>query len=192
MHAFEQVTKLRPDYADGQINIGLTDIEWEKYSSARAPLERALELSPNNPRVAVLSRCWWRDVRVSFDEEVADSPAGGNPISAGSQTRSSRGVGIAYYQRYSYQEAMEQFEALQKIDPDDLAAHYNLAVIYRRMGMKEKAAAQAALFATKQVDPGAPTYSLEFLRKHREISTESVPWHVHSDISPTVRSGGRQ
>src|ERR1039458_3916386 len=38
-----------------------------------------------------------------------------------------------------------------------------------------KAAAQAALFATKQVDPGSPTYSLEFLRKHPEISTESVP-----------------
>ena len=76
---------------------------------------------------------------------------------------------------------MEQFEALQKIDPDDLAAHYNLAVIYRRLGMKDKAASQAALFATKQVDPGAPTYSLEFLRKHPEISTESVPWHMHTD-----------
>ena len=90
-------------------------------------------------------------------------------------------------------EAMEQFEALQTIDPDDLAAHYNLAVLYRRMGMKDKAAEQAALFATKQVDPGAPTYSLEFLRKHPEISTESVPWHMHTDM-PHPRqapSGGR-
>jgi hypothetical protein len=61
------------------------------------------------------------------------------------------------------------------------------------MGMKEKAAAQAALFATKQVDPGAPTYSLEFLRKHPEISTESVPWHMHTDIPPAavVSSGGQ-
>ena len=85
-----------------------------------------------------------------------------------------RELGIAYYQQHSYEEAREQFEALQAIDPDDLAAHYNLAVLYRRMGMKDKAAEQAALFATKQVDPGAPTYSLEFLRKHPEISTESV------------------
>jgi hypothetical protein len=86
---------------------------------------------------------------------------------------------------------MEQFEALQKIDPDDLAAHYNLAVIYRRLGMKDKAAAQAALFATKQVDPGAPTYSLEFLRKHPEISTESVPWHMHTDLPPAASGGGQ-
>jgi hypothetical protein len=47
------------------------------------------------------------------------------------------------------------------------------------MGLKQKAAEQSALFATKQVDPGAPTYSLDFLRNHPEISIESSPWHVH-------------
>jgi hypothetical protein len=54
--------------------------------------------------------------------------------------------------------------------------------------MKEKAAEQAVLFATKQVDPGAPTYSLDFLRKHPEISNESVPWHIHSELP----AGGRE
>ena len=49
MHAFAQVVKLRPDYADGHINIGLTYIEWEKYSAARSD-EQALALSPNNAR----------------------------------------------------------------------------------------------------------------------------------------------
>ena len=34
---------------------------------------------------------------------------------------------------------------------------------------------------SKRIDPGAPTYSLDYLRKHPEISTESVPWHVHTD-----------
>jgi hypothetical protein len=47
------------------------------------------------------------------------------------------------------------------------------------MGMKERSSQEAAMFATKQVDPGAPTYSLDFLRKHPEISIESSPWHVH-------------
>jgi tetratricopeptide (TPR) repeat protein len=178
MHAFEQVVKLRPDYADGHINIGLTYIEWEKYSEARASLEKALDLSPNNARalyyLALVER---REGH--FDEELADLQ---RVVIQFPQARDPRReLGIAYYQRHSYQEAVEQFEALQKIDPDDLAAHYNLAVLYRRMGMKDKAAAQAALFATKQVDPGAPTYSLEFLRKHPELSTESVPWHVHTD-----------
>jgi tetratricopeptide (TPR) repeat protein len=190
MHAFEQVVKLRPDYADGHINIGLTYIEWEKYSNARSSLEQALALSPNNARalyyLALVER---REGH--YDEEVADLQ---RVVIQYPQARDPRReLGIAYYQRHSYEEAVEQFETLQKIDPDDLAAHYNLAVLYRRMGMKEKAAAQAALFATKQVDPGAPTYSLEFLRKHPEISTESVPWHMHTDIPPAVAvsSGGQ-
>ena len=35
--------------------------------------------------------------------------------------------------------------------------------------------------------------ALEFLRKHPEISTESVPWHMHTDIPPAavVSSGGQ-
>ena len=189
MHAFEQVVKLRPDYADGHINIGLTYIEWEKYSAARPDLEQALALSPNNPRALYYMALVERR-EGHYDEEVADLQ---RVVTQYPQARDPRReLGIAYYQRHGYQEAIEQFEALQKIDPDDLAAHYNLAVLYRRVGMKEKAAEQAALFATKQVDPGAPTYSLEYLRKHPEISTESVPWHMHTDIVPApVASGGQ-
>ena len=178
MHCFEQVVKLRPDYADGYTNLGLTYIEWEKYAEARPSLEKALNLSTNNARalyyLALVER---REGH--YDAEVADLQ---RVVEQFPQSRDGRReLGIAYYQRHSYEEAKEQFEALQAIDPDDLAAHYNLAVIYRRMGMKEKAAEQAAMFATKQVDPGAPTYSLEFLRAHPEISNESVPWHLHTD-----------
>ena len=93
-----------------------------------------------------------------------------------------RELGISYYQQHRSEEAMQQFKALQAIDPDDLAAHYNLAILYRREGMKKQAAEEAAQYTTKRIDPGAPTYSLDYLRKHPEISTESVPWHVHTDM----------
>jgi len=189
MHAFAQVVRLRPDYADGLINVGLNYIAWEKYSAARPSLEQALQLSPNNARalyyLALVER---REGH--YDDEVADLQ---RVVIQYPQARDPRReLGIAYYQRHSYQEAIEQFEALQKIDPDDLAAHYNLAVLYRRMGQKDKAAEQAAAFATKQVDPGAPTYSLDFLRKHPEISNESVPWHMHTDLPPATVSSGAQ
>lgn len=183
MSAFEQVVKLRPDYADGHINIGLTYIEWEKYSAARASLEQALTLSPNNARalyyLALVER---RSAHP--DAEIADLQ---RVVEQYPQSRDARReLGISYYQQHQYDEAVQQFEALQAIDPDDLAAHYNLALLYRRMGEKAKASEQAALSATKQVDPGAPTYSLDFLRKHPEISNESVPWHMHKD--PPVAS----
>ena len=76
---------------------------------------------------------------------------------------------LLYTSQHRSDEAVAQFEALQVIDPDDVAAHYNLAILYRRKGMKAEAATQAALYATKRIDPAAPTYSLDFLRKHPEI-----------------------
>jgi Flp pilus assembly protein TadD len=103
-----------------------------------------------------------------------------------------RELGISFYQQHRADEAMEQFKALQEIDPDDLAAHYNLAVLYRRMGMKKEAAEQSALYTAKRIDPGAPTYSLEYLRKHPEISTESVPWHVHMETMHANTSAAGQ
>ena len=177
--AFEQVVKLRPDYEDGYVNVGLTFIEWEKYSSARPPLEKALQLHPDYARalyyLALVER------REGHPEaEVADLQ---RVVEQFPQSRDARReLGIAYYQQHRTDDAVAQFEALQAIDPDDLAAHYNLAILYRRKGLKAEAAAQAALYVTKRIDPEAPTYSLDFLRKHPEISTESVPWHMHTDL----------
>jgi tetratricopeptide (TPR) repeat protein len=177
--AFQKVVQLRPDYADGYINLALTDIQWEKYAEARPYLDKAMELSAGNARALyyfglVERRAGNSDAEIADFEEVVKQ----YPMSIDAR----RELGISYYQCHRYDEARATFEALQGIEPDDLAAHYNLAVIYRRMGMKQKAAEQAALFATKQIDPGAPTYSLDFLRKHPEISIESSPWHVHEEL----------
>lgn len=178
VHAFGEVVRLRPDYADGYINIGLTNIEWEKFGSARGAVEKALLLSPDNARgLYYLGLIERRDGH--YDAEVADLK---KVVEQFPQSRDARReLGISYYQQNRQQEAREQFEALQAIDPDDLAAHYNLALLYRRMGMKDKAKEQLALFTLKKNDPGAPTYSQDFLRQHPEISIESVPWHMHSD-----------
>jgi tetratricopeptide (TPR) repeat protein len=189
--AFEQVVKLRPDYEDGYVNEALTYIEWEKYSSARPLLEKALELHANYARalyyLALVER------REGHPEaEVADLQRVAQQYPQSRDAR--RELGIAYYQQHRTDDAVAQFEALQAIDPDDLAAHYNLAILYRRKGWKDKAAVQAALYTNKRIDPAAPTYSLDFLRKHPEISTESVPWHMHTDLkhadtNATARGG---
>jgi Flp pilus assembly protein TadD len=91
-----------------------------------------------------------------------------------------RELGFSYYQQHKYDLARMEYETVQDIEPDDLSAHYNLAIIYRREGDKQKAAAQASLFADEKDDPMASTSTLNFLREHPELSGESVPWHLHS------------
>ena len=93
-----------------------------------------------------------------------------------------RELGFSYYQQRHYEQARVQYEALQGIDPDDLAAHYNLSILYRRLGEKDKAAVEAAIFANQKDDPAANSYALAYLRQHGEIAAESVPWHIHSDF----------
>lgn len=176
--AFEQVTKLRPDYKDGYINIGLNDIEWEKYAEARAPLEKALTLAPHDARALYYLSLIERRSRhpeqaiADLEEVVTQYPRARDPL---------RELGISYYQQHRAEDAVATFRKLQDVDPDDLAAHYNLAVLYRRLGMKAESTKESAQYAMKWIDPGAPTYSLEYLRKHPEISNESNPWHLHTD-----------
>lgn len=185
--AFTEVIKLRHDYVDGYTNVGLTEIVWEKYDSARTAIRRALTLDPNNARALYYDGLLQRRAG-NTEQEIADFR---KVVEMFPQSRDARReLGITYYQQNDEHKALEQFEALQRIDPDDLAAHYNLSILYRRMGMKDKAADQQAMFVDKKVDPGAPTYSLNYLRLHPEIATESVPWHMHSDLLP--RDGGTE
>ncbi|MGA2051401.1 MAG: tetratricopeptide repeat protein, partial [Terracidiphilus sp.] len=185
--AFTEVIKLRHDYVDGYTNVGLTEIVWEKYESARKAIRKALSIDPNNARALYYDGLLQRRAG-NTKQEIADFS---RVVEMFPQSRDARReLGITYYQQKDEHAALEQFEALQKIDPDDLAAHYNLSILYRRMGQQEKAAEQQEMFVDKKVDPGAPTYSLSYLRVHPEISIESVPWHVHSDLA--TEEGGAQ
>ena len=74
--------------------------------------------------------------------------------------------------------------------PTICAAHYILSIVYRRLGMKEQATRESAAFADQKDDPTASTYALEFLRKHPEITSESVPWHTHSGGTTEPGAGG--
>jgi Flp pilus assembly protein TadD len=183
LHSFEQVVRLRPDYKDGYINLGVALIEWEKYSEAREPLEKALALKPDDARALYYLALVERRQRHS-EAEIADLE---KVIAQYPNSRDARReLGISYYQQHRAADSMAQFKALQQIDPDDVAAHYNLAILYRRMGDKQQAEKEAALYAIKRIDPAAPTYSLDFLRRHPEISNESVPWHKHSNPLPAT------
>ena len=181
VHAFEQVTKLRPDYADAYTNIAVVELSWEKYGSARAGVEKSLQLSPGNARALYYLALVERN-QGNLDSAITDlrSVVQQFPYSRDAH----RELGYSYYQERKYALAEKQYELLQQIDPDDLAAHYNLAILYRRLGMKQKAEQESALFADEKDDPMASRYSFEYLRQHPEIANESTLWHLHTDVVP--------
>ncbi len=174
--AFTEVAKLRPDYADAYTNIAIVDVLWEKYDNAKPSLAKALTLLPGDPRAL-----YYRAIVERNAGSVTDAIADLNAVLA-KYPRSKdalRELGFSYYQQHQYAKAREYYEKLQQIDPDDLAAHYNLAILYRRLGDKHKSSIESAKFADQKDDPTAGVYALEFLRKHPEVAAESVAWHTH-------------
>ena len=176
VEAFEHVAKLRPDYADVYTNMAIVEIQWERYSEARPHLAKALELAPNNARALYYSALVERN-EGNLDLAIADLQT---VVAAFPQSRDAhRELAFSFYQQHKYPAAMAQYQAVQAIDPDDLAAHYNLSILYRRLGMRDKAVYEAARFADQKDDPTASQFALEYLRNHTEIANESVPWHTH-------------
>lgn len=174
--AFEHVERLRPEYADAPTNIGITYIQWEKYDEAVPYLQKSLALAKDNARALYYLALVQRN-----EGKVDDAIASLQKVAAKfPQSRDAhRELGFSFYQEHKYDLARAQYELVQSIDPDDLAAHYNLAILYRRLGLKEKAGEEAAYFSDEKDDPTASTYALEFLRSHHDVAQESVPWHVH-------------
>jgi tetratricopeptide (TPR) repeat protein len=182
--AFQHVADLRPDYADAYTNMAIVEISWERYNDAKPHLAKALELLPGDPR-ALYYRALVERNAGQVQEAINDLQAmlAKYPLAKDGL----RELGFSYYQQHDYPKAREQYEKLQAIDPDDLAAHYQLAILYRRLGEKEKAAVESAKFADQKDDPTASTYALEYLRKHPEVASESVTWHTHDLTGDPIR-----
>ncbi len=176
LSAFVHVAQLRPDYADAWINMAIVEIQWERYSDALPHLVKALQLAPKSAR-ALYYRALVERNEGNLDLAIADFS---EVLNGFPQSRDAhRELGFSLYQQHKYTEAVAQYQALQAIDPDDLAAHYNLSILYRRLGIRDKASQEAAAFADQKDDPTASAYALEYLRGHTELANESVPWHTH-------------
>ena len=176
VHAFERVAALRPDYADAFTNMGIVEISWEKYDDAKANLAKALTLLPGDPR-ALYYRALVERQAGQIQEAIADLEA---MLAKYPRSRDGlRELGFSYYQQHDYPKARDTYLRLQAVDPDDLAAHYQLAILYRRLGDKARAAIESQKFADQKDDPTASEYALMFLRKHPEVASESVVWHTH-------------
>jgi tetratricopeptide (TPR) repeat protein len=188
VHAFERVATLRPDYADAYTNMAVVEISWERYADAGANLAKALTLLPGDPR-ALYYRALVERNAGQVHEAIADFQS-----MLAKYPRSKDGLrelGFSYFQAHDYAHARDAYEKLQAIDPDDLAAHYSLAIVYRRLGERQKSAIESAKFADQKDDPTASVYALEFLGKHSEVAAESVVWHAHDLTGDPVKHPGK-
>ena len=174
---FARVAELDETYRPMALtNRALAFIEYDRWDDASKLIDSALELNPNLAR-ALFQRARIRRQRGQLADAEADIR---RVLEMFPRDRLSlQQLGELSKIKRDFPAARDAFERVLQIDPEDASAHYNLMLIYRKLGMNDEARAEARLFADLKDDPAALPLASEFLRRHPEMKGESVPFHVH-------------
>ncbi|HST53205.1 MAG TPA: tetratricopeptide repeat protein [Pyrinomonadaceae bacterium] len=174
---FARVAELDETYKPMALtNRALALIEIDRWDDASKLIDSALELNPNLAR-ALFQRARIRRQRGQLADAESDIR---RVLEMFPRDRLSlQQLGELSKIKRDFPAARDAFERVLQIDPEDASAHYNLMLIYRKLGMNDEARAEAKVFADLKDDPGALPLANEFLRRHPEMKGESVPFHVH-------------
>lgn len=176
--AFARVIELDEAYRPmALVNRALALIELDRWDEAAKLINASLELNPK------LMRAVFQRARIRAREgklEAAETDVR-QVLAAFPRDRISlQQLGELSKIKRDYTAARDAYEQILRIDPEDAGAHYNLMLVYRKLGMKDEAKQEAKLFADLKDDPAALSIASDFLRRHSEMKGESTPWHVHN------------
>jgi len=179
--AFVRAASLDEKYRPtAQVNQAIGLIELDRYQQAAVLLDVVVKANPENMRAL------FQQARI-FVKRGQLSEAETNlrrVLAAFPRDRLSwQQLGELCKIKRDYAGARECYEKVLQIDPEDLGAHYNLMLVFRKLGMTDDAKRHSKIFADLKDDPSATPLANTFLRKHPEMSNESVYWHVH-DLAP--------
>ena len=175
--AFTRAAELDEKYRPmALVNRAMAHIELEQYDEAATILDAVVKANLTNMR-AVFQQARIFMKRGHLDQAEANIR---QVLAAFPRDRISlQQLGELCKIKRDYPGALECYDKILQIDPEDLGAHYNLMLIYRKLGRTEDAKREGKIFADLKDDPGALSLANQFLRKHPEMSNESVYWHVH-------------
>jgi tetratricopeptide (TPR) repeat protein len=176
--AFARAAELDEAYRPmAKVNRALALFELEQYEPSAHLLDEVLAANPNNLR-ALFQRT---RIHIKRGElQVAEANLRRMLDAYPRDRQSWQQLGELCKIKRDFKGARHCYETVLSIDPEDTGAHYNLMLIYRKLGMTEDARREAKIFADQKDDPAALSLANDFLRKRPEMSNESVPWHVHN------------
>lgn len=200
--AFSHTTEINPAYADGYINQALAEYsKWiearkenpdgpgvfsldngnalpEKFNAALELLEKALQLNPRNARAL-----YYKGVIFRLQNRLADAvPQLTEAVRQFPNFRQGhQELGYIFYLQQNFSAAVEQFESVKLINPDDVTACYYLSIGYAKLGKLEQAQENARLYAEHRDDPNNYALNMEYVQKRPVEARELTPYHVHTE-----------
>jgi tetratricopeptide (TPR) repeat protein len=178
--AFETVTKVRPDYADGWTNVARALIQEGSTDAAKPMLAKALQLNPN-----LASAHYFTGLALKTDGDYAAAyqqfalAAARYPNDRVNRNQ----MGRMLFLERKYQGAVAEYARTLSIDPEDLEAHYNLMLCYRGLGDDAQAAREETLYMRFKANEASQAITGAFKLAHPDDNNESQPIHEHGSVA---------
>ncbi len=185
--AFSEVIDFKNEYrAFAYTNKALALMELSDWKDAEKLIDRAIKLDADNLR-AVFQR--GRIKRVlsdldaaedSFKQVLAKYPRDRVTIQQLGELAKIKSESVPREQRdEQLKVALDYFNRIIEIDPEDSGAHYNLMIICQKLGMRDQARAEAKIFQDLKDDTQTTPLASAFLELNPSIGNESLPFHSH-------------
>lgn len=185
--AFDKVMDFKNEYlAFAYTNKALALMELADWKDAEKLIDRALKLDEQNLR-AVFQRGRIKRVgsnleaaEANFKQVLAKYPRDRITIQQLGELAKIKSESVAPEKRKDQLKiALDYYDQILAIDPEDLGAHYNSMLLYQKLGLRDKAKESAKIFQDLKEDPQTTPLASEFLQINAHIGNESLPFHTH-------------
>jgi len=137
---YERIVKVKPEFDVGHYNLGVINYQERKLDEAEKNYEdvlrindRDFEAKENLAAIKILKGDF--EAAVSHLKDVINS----NPGDDITLENAYYNLGVAYLRMKEYRKSLEAFETALKIEPWDMSAYVNAAIICEKLGEKKKA-----------------------------------------------------
>jgi len=176
LKAFDEVTMLLPDYADGYINTARVLIQEGNFVRARERLNQAIILEPGLPKASYFLGVI-ANMEGNFEEAVKLFSSVRKTYNRDRNLL--KKLGQAYFFSENWELARSIYEDLLKIDPEDADVHYNLMLVNRNLGIMDRSRSHSKLYLKYKPDEAARSISQSARLKFPQANNEAQLVHSH-------------
>jgi len=179
--AFEKVTVMEPQYADGWVNVGRARLQEGNLAGAEHVLRRALAVDPKLAKTHFfLGSVLKNDGRY---DEALDHLRTASSLYPRDRVVLNQLGRVLFLQR-RFREAVAEFDKVLQIDPEDLQAHYNLMLCYQGLGDQPRAERERTLYARFKADESSQSLTGPYRQLHPHDNNERQAIHEHRTAAP--------
>jgi tetratricopeptide (TPR) repeat protein len=137
---YEQIVEAKPDFDVGHFNLGVINYQQRNLDAAQKNYEDVLKINANdseakeNLAAIHIIKNDYEDA-VDYLLEVVNS----SPDDDITLENAYYNLGVAYLRLKKYKQALESFESAINIEPWDMAAYVNSAILCEELGYKDRA-----------------------------------------------------